>query len=159
MKAFLEELRTQHIYRIAAGYMVAFWLILQIASLLCSALGLPSWTLKAILALILVGFGAALIIDSWIDLRAARLGAGGPRQWSRKVHLVFWPAGAMLIVGGTTSLPGAGGIVRTYFKFLAQVTGPQAFVDAGRELSQQVFSDPFIAPRQEPGIGILLEEI
>ena len=102
MKAFILQLRTQYIYRIAAGYMVSSWLILQIASLLCSALGLPNWTLKAILALLLVGFGAALIIGSWIDLRAARLAAAGPRQWSRKVHLVFWPAGAMLIVGGTT---------------------------------------------------------
>ena len=102
MKSFIQELRTQYIYRIAAAYMVSSWLILQIASLLCSALGLPNWTLKAILALLLVGFGLALIIGSWIDLRAARLGAGGPRQWSKKVHLVFWPAGAMLIVGGTT---------------------------------------------------------
>lgn len=82
--------------------MVSSWLILQITSLLCSALALPNWTLKVVLALLLVGFGAAVIIGSWIDLRAARLGKCGPRQWSRKVHLVFWPAGAMLIVGGTT---------------------------------------------------------
>jgi hypothetical protein len=102
VKAFIQELRTQHIYRIAAGYMVSSWLILQITSLLCSALALPNWTLKVVLALLLVGFGAAVIIGSWIDLRAARLGKCGPRQWSRKVHLVFWPAGAMLIVGGTT---------------------------------------------------------
>jgi hypothetical protein len=102
VKSFIQELRTQYIYRIAAGYMVSSWLILQIASLLCSALGLPSWTLKTILALLLVGFGAALIIGSWFDLRSARLAVGGPRQWSRKVHLVFWPAGAMLIIGGTT---------------------------------------------------------
>jgi len=72
--------------------MVSSWLILQIASLFCSALGLPSWTLKAILALLLVGFGAALIIGSWIDLRAARLADAGPLRWSGKVHLVFWPA-------------------------------------------------------------------
>jgi hypothetical protein len=71
VKAFLEEVRTQHIYRIAAGYMVSSWLILQITSLLCSALGLPNWTLKAILALLLVGFGAALIIGWRIDLRGA----------------------------------------------------------------------------------------
>jgi hypothetical protein len=102
VKAFIQELRTQYIYRIAAAYMVSSWLILQITSLLCSALGLPNWTLKAILALLLVGFGAALIIGSWFDLRTARLAVGGPRQWSRKVHLVLWPAGAMLIVGGTT---------------------------------------------------------
>jgi len=73
--------------------MVSSWLILQIASLFCSALGLPSWTLKAILALLLVGFGAALIIGSWIDLRAARLADAGPLRWSGKVHLVFWPLG------------------------------------------------------------------
>ena len=102
MKAFFEELRTQHIYRIAAGYMVSSWLILQIASLVCSALGLPSWTLKAILALLLVGFGAALIIGSRLDLRTVGLAVGGERQRSRKVHLVLWPAAAMLIVGGTT---------------------------------------------------------
>jgi hypothetical protein len=100
VKAFLEELRTQHIYRIAAGYMVSSWLILQIASLLCSALGLPNWTLKAILALLLVGFGAALIIGWRIDLRAARLAAGGSRLRSRKVHFVLWPAAAILILGG-----------------------------------------------------------
>ena len=100
MKAFLEELRTHHIYRIAAGYMVSSWLILQIASLLCSALGLPNWTLKAVLALLLVGFGAALIIGWRIDLRAARLAAGGSRLRSRKVHFVLWPAAAIFIVGG-----------------------------------------------------------
>ena len=117
MKAFIQELRTQYIYSIAAGYMVSSWLILQIASLLCSALGLPNWTLKAILALLLVGFGLALIIGSWIDLRAARMGAGGPRQWSKKVHLVFWPAGAMLIVGGTT-------LVVTVFLDASQISKP-----------------------------------
>jgi hypothetical protein len=102
VKRFFEELKTQQIYRIAAGYMVSSWLILQIASLLCSALGLPNWTVKAILALLLVGFGVALIIGSWVDLRAARVATAGPRQRSRSVHLVLWPAGAMLIVGGTT---------------------------------------------------------
>jgi hypothetical protein len=102
VKAFFEELRTQHIYRIAAGYMVSSWLILQIASIICSALGLPNWTLKAILALLLVGFGAALIIGWRIDLKAARLVALGTRQPSSKVHLVLWPAAVMLIFGGAT---------------------------------------------------------
>jgi hypothetical protein len=81
VKAFLEDLRTQHIYRIAAGYMVSSWLILQISSLLCSVLGLPNWTLKTILALLLVGFGAALIIGSRLDLRAATNG----RRRSKKL--------------------------------------------------------------------------
>ncbi len=63
--------------------------------------------MKAILALLLAGFGVALIIGSWIDLRAASLATAGPRQRSRKVHLILWPAGAMLIVGGTTLIVSA----------------------------------------------------
>ena len=100
MKAFIQELRTQYIYRIAAGYLVAAWLILQIAALLSSALGLPNWTLKALLALLLVGFGASLIVGWRIDLRAARLAVADPRERTRSVHLALWPVAVILIFGG-----------------------------------------------------------
>jgi len=100
LKAFIQELRTQYIYRIAAGYLVAAWLILQIAALLSSALGLPNWTLKALLALLLVGFGASLIVGWRIDLRAARLAVADPRERTRSVHLALWPVAVILIFGG-----------------------------------------------------------
>jgi hypothetical protein len=80
--------------------MVSSWLILQIASLLCSALGLPNWTLKAILALLLVGFGAALIVGWRIDFQAARLEPFGEPAKPSKIHLFLWPLAAMPIVAG-----------------------------------------------------------
>jgi hypothetical protein len=102
LEEFIQELRTRYIYRIVAGYLVSAWLILQIAALLCSALSLPNWILKALLALLLVGCGACLIIGWRIDLRAARLTVASRRGQIRSVHLVLWPAAAMLIVGGMT---------------------------------------------------------
>ena len=102
MKAFIEDLRTQRIYRIAAGYLVSSWLILQIAALLSSALGLPNWTLKAVLALLLVGLGAALIIGLRIDVRAARRASAETKRLPKRPHLIFLPIATLFIVVGGT---------------------------------------------------------
>ncbi len=100
MKAFFEELRTHRIYRIAAAYLVSCWLILQIAALLSSALGLPNWTLKAVLAILLAGLGAALIVGWRIDIRVARNAAIKTRP--RRTHLVFLPIAILFILVGST---------------------------------------------------------
>ena len=100
MKAFFEDLRTQRIYRIAAGYLVSSWLILQIVALLSSALGLPNWTLKAVLALLLVGLGASLIVGWRIDVRAARLVSAETKRLPRRTHLIFLPIATLFIVVG-----------------------------------------------------------
>jgi hypothetical protein len=134
LKEFIQELRTQYIYRIAAGYLVSAWLLLQIAALLCSALGLPNWILKALLALLLVGCGACLIIGWRIDLRAARVTVANRRGRTRSVHLVLWPAAAMLIVGGMT---------------LAVL----AFLDANRS-SQPVRTELQTSPAMESGTPV-----
>jgi hypothetical protein len=102
LKAFIQELRTQYIYRIAAGYLVSAWLILQITALLCSALSLPNWILKALLALLIAGFGACLIIGWRIDLRAAQMVTASQRGRTKHIHLVLWPAAALFIAGGLT---------------------------------------------------------
>jgi hypothetical protein len=96
--------------------MVSSWLILQIASLLCSALALRNCTLKAILALLLVGFGAALFID-FAGQPVLRLTVRD--KGYRKVHLIFWPAAAMLILGGTTLVS---------FRFLTPPRHPNRWV-------------------------------
>ena len=100
MKAFIDDLRTQRIYRIAAGYLVSSWLILQIAALLVSALSLPSWTLKGVLALLLVGFGAALIIGWRIDLMAALRTPVETRLSPRRTQIIFLPVATLFIIVG-----------------------------------------------------------
>ena len=63
--SFVSELKQRNVIRAAVLYGVASWLILQAADLIGSLLGLPDWTTRLVLLLLLLGFPAALVI-SWI---------------------------------------------------------------------------------------------
>ena len=52
---FYQELRSRRIYRIAGGYIVSAWIVLQVASILVPGLELPTWTIKAVLGLLARG--------------------------------------------------------------------------------------------------------
>jgi hypothetical protein len=72
VKDFFQELRSKRIYRVAAGYIVSAWVILQVAAILSPSLELPSWTIKGVLDVLLLGFVAALLLGWHLDLRRAR---------------------------------------------------------------------------------------
>ena len=72
MKAFLSELRDRKVFRVAIVYLVAGWLVMQIADVMFPALGLPPWSVTLVAALLLVGFPVALVL-SW----AYEAGPGG----------------------------------------------------------------------------------
>lgn len=95
VSAFLQELRSQSIYRIAGGYVVTAWLILQVASTISAALALPGWSLKVVLAVLLVGFGIALAIGWKLDRRRAHM-----QKPSAKLHFLVWPVVVLFVAGG-----------------------------------------------------------
>ncbi len=59
---FLRELRRRKVFRVAAVYAVAGWLIIQIAQAVFPALHLPSWTVTFIVVLLIIGFPITLIL-------------------------------------------------------------------------------------------------
>ena len=61
MKTFLEELKTRHVYRVAFGYVVSAWLIVQVASTVLPTFGVPLWVLQTLLLLLALGFPFALV--------------------------------------------------------------------------------------------------
>jgi serine/threonine-protein kinase len=61
----LSELQRRNVFRVAALYLIAGWVLLQVAELLFGALGVPAWGLRLVLGLLLLGFPLALIF-SWI---------------------------------------------------------------------------------------------
>lgn len=65
MKTFIKELRKRHVVKVGIAYLVAAWVALQLADVIFPALGLPEWSITLVLALLAVGFPAALII-SWV---------------------------------------------------------------------------------------------
>jgi TolB-like protein len=62
---FLTELKRRNVYRAALVYAAVGWLILEAADVVLPRLGLPDWTVNAVLAVVLLGFPLALVF-AWI---------------------------------------------------------------------------------------------
>jgi TolB-like protein/Flp pilus assembly protein TadD len=69
---FFCELRRRKVYRVAAGYCVVGWLIIQFATTVLPVLTLPAWSTRLVIVLVLAGFPIALIL-AW----AFDVGSGG----------------------------------------------------------------------------------
>jgi TolB-like protein/Flp pilus assembly protein TadD len=67
---FFCELRRRKVWRVAAGYGVVGWLIIQFATTVLPALTLPAWTARLVIVLVLAGFPIALILAWAFDVRS-----------------------------------------------------------------------------------------
>ncbi|MDH4014450.1 MAG: tetratricopeptide repeat protein [Chromatiales bacterium] len=65
MPKLIEELRRRNVARVCALYLVAGWLLLQIADVLFGLLDVPGWGLRLVLGILILGFPLALIF-SWV---------------------------------------------------------------------------------------------
>ena len=65
---FFCELRRRKVYRVAAGYGVVGWLLIQFATTVLPALTLPAWTARLVIVLVLAGFPIALILAWAFDV-------------------------------------------------------------------------------------------
>ena len=103
-KNFFAELRRRNVHKVALAYAVIAWLLIQVA--LIPVLETPSWTIKTLVVLLLVGF-AAVVFISWAFeatpegmKRTADL---SPNEllptWSRKKFAVFILTIALLAAG------------------------------------------------------------
>ncbi|MBE7157651.1 MAG: hypothetical protein INR62_04315, partial [Rhodospirillales bacterium] len=59
--AFLTGLKEHRLYRVALGYAVGAWLVLQVAAIVLPGFGAPAWALRALMIVLALGFGAALL--------------------------------------------------------------------------------------------------
>ena len=73
--AFFRELCLRKVYRAAAEYAIAGWIIIQVVAIVFPVLGLPAWSLRAVVITVLAGFPLALAL-AW----AFELGLGGVRK-------------------------------------------------------------------------------
>lgn len=61
MVKLLAELKRRNVIRMAGLYLVGAWLIVQVASTVFPAFELPSWALRGVILLLVIGFIPALI--------------------------------------------------------------------------------------------------
>ena len=65
---FLQELKQRKVFRVAVAYIVVAWVALQFFDLVLENTGAPSWVMQTIMALLAVGFPAALVLAWAFDL-------------------------------------------------------------------------------------------
>jgi TolB-like protein/Tfp pilus assembly protein PilF len=61
----LAELKRRNVLRMAGLYLVGAWLVVQVASTVFPAFGLPDWALRGVILLLAIGFVPALVF-SWV---------------------------------------------------------------------------------------------
>jgi hypothetical protein len=103
-KLFVRELKRRNVHKVAIVYAVIAWLLIQLA--LIPVLEAPSWTIKTLVVLLLIGFSVAVFI-SWgfeatpeVMKRTADLSQSEVLPtWSRKKFAIFIITTALLAAG------------------------------------------------------------
>ena len=103
-KKFFAELRWRNVHKVALAYAVIAWLLIQVA--LIPVVEAPSWTIKALVVLLLAGF-AVVVFISWAFEATPegmkRTADISPNEvlptWSRKKFAIFILTIALLAAG------------------------------------------------------------
>ena len=62
MRGFFEELQYRNVIRVAIAYVVAGWLIAQVADLAADAFNAPDWVMQMLIVMLLIGLPVALFL-------------------------------------------------------------------------------------------------
>jgi len=65
MSSFFEELRRRNVYKVAVAYAVVGWLIIQVATQTFPFLDIPSWAIRLVILVVIVGLPVALVM-AWV---------------------------------------------------------------------------------------------
>lgn len=112
LHGFLCELRRRKVYRVAVGYGVVGWLLIQIAATTFPAWELPGWTLRAVILAVLGGFPIALVLAWAFDIGRHGFERAAPAPAAEDCPPAFRPgrqnlyllAGAGVLLAATAAL-------------------------------------------------------
>jgi tetratricopeptide (TPR) repeat protein len=68
LAVFFAELERRRVFRVAAAYAVVAFVVAQVADIFLPGLGLPEWSLRLVLALLILGFPVALVLAWAFDI-------------------------------------------------------------------------------------------
>jgi TolB-like protein/Flp pilus assembly protein TadD len=114
MSGFFDEVKRRKVYRVAVAYVVVAVGAIQLASAVFPAWELPSWALRLVIVLLLLGFPIALIFAWAYDVTPQGIRAtppaalASPRRHGRRNLLILLGSGLLIsIAAGLFILPRA----------------------------------------------------
>ena len=117
--ALFQELKRRSVFKVAAAYTVAAWLLAQVASIVFPAFELPEWWMRLTLIALAAGFPVACVLAWAYELTSeglrrddgARPSADPAPAASPFERLASWE---VLLVVGALALAVVGGLMSTY---------------------------------------------
>jgi TolB-like protein/uncharacterized membrane protein YhdT len=87
--SFLSELRRRNVFRVAATYIIASWLIIQVVTSISGPLNFPEWFEAAVIVLLIIGFTIAIVL-AWafeltpegIKVTPSNAAVSGAKSWN-----------------------------------------------------------------------------
>src|SRR2546430_17528342 len=73
MNSFFRELKQRKVYRVALGYAVVAWLVIQISATVVPAYHAPDWFLPIFITVIALGFPVALVLAWAFELKGGAI--------------------------------------------------------------------------------------
>src|SRR5512133_3974018 len=68
LPSFFAELKRRNVYKVAIAYAVVAWLLMQVASQIFPFFEIPSWAVRLVVLLLILGFPIALVLAWAFDL-------------------------------------------------------------------------------------------
>ena len=75
-RKFFAEVRRRNVYRVAVAYLVVAWLVVQVATQTFPFLEIPTWCVRLVIVLLLLGFPIAMILAWAYELTPAGIRRG-----------------------------------------------------------------------------------
>src|SRR5258705_14018291 len=73
MSSFFRELKQRKVYRVAVGYAVVTWLVVQIRATVIPAYHAPEWILPLVITAVALGFIVALVLAWSFDIEVGTI--------------------------------------------------------------------------------------
>ena len=73
MSSFFRELKQRKVYRVAVGYAVVAWLVVQISATVIPAYHAPEWILPLVITAVALGFPVALVLAWAFDIEGGAI--------------------------------------------------------------------------------------
>jgi len=73
MSSFFRELKQRKVYRVAVGYAVVAWLVVQISATVIPAYHAPEWILPLVITAVALGFPVALVLAWVFDIKGGAI--------------------------------------------------------------------------------------
>jgi hypothetical protein len=73
MSSFFRELKQRKVYRVAVGYAVVAWLLVQVSATVMPAYHAPEWVLPLFITAVALGFPVALVLAWAFDIKGGAI--------------------------------------------------------------------------------------